>query len=158
MLNETIIQGRVVFDVEEKVSPKGTSYCRNVLAVMRNYKNATGEYEADFVPFVCYGAVKDIFLRNVKKGDRIIVKGVLMTSLRPIRTVNKENKVVLKKEKLFVIRASHILFNEATKFENPNEKKKKKNKEYYERKASEYRNTDEDLFHDYDITDEDLNY
>ena len=89
-MNKIILIGRNTKDIELKMTTSGTEVADFTLAVNRNYKNAEGQYEADFINCVSYKGLAKTISTYVKKGDRLAVEGRLQ-----IRTYqNKEGKNV----------------------------------------------------------------
>jgi single-strand DNA-binding protein len=89
-MNKVLLLGRVTQDIELKATASGTEVADFTLAVNRNYKNAEGNYEADFINCVSYKGLAKTISTYVKKGDRLVVEGRLQT-----RTYqNKEGKNV----------------------------------------------------------------
>lgn len=79
MMNNVILIGRLTKDVE--IKEVGENKVANfTLAVQRTYKNADGEYEADFINCVAWNGVADNMSEFLKKGDLVGVKGSLITS------------------------------------------------------------------------------
>ena len=79
MLNHVILVGRLTSTPEVKVSENGKKRSSVVLAVPRNYKNSSGEYETDFVDCVLWTTVAENTAEYCKVGDMIGVKGRLQT-------------------------------------------------------------------------------
>lgn len=77
-MNCTIFCGNIVRDIELRYSSSGTEFLTNTIAVARNFKNAEGEYDTDFINFKAFGS-KAKYLSYAKKGDRILIKGRLQT-------------------------------------------------------------------------------
>ena len=75
MYNKTIYVGRLVQDIELRQTGKGTPVTYFTLAVQRNYKNANGEYDADFISCVAYDRVAENMARFLVKGSRVLVEG-----------------------------------------------------------------------------------
>ena len=80
MLNQIVLVGRIVRDVEKK-EVDGKTYAELELAVPRSYKNADGEYETDFVDCLLWGGIADNVIDYCKKGDLVGVKGRLQTEI-----------------------------------------------------------------------------
>ena len=76
MLNAVFIQGRLVKNVEMKEG-NGKAFAVFCVACQRNFKNAKGEYDTDFVDCVAYGATGDFINKYFHKGDMILVSGEL---------------------------------------------------------------------------------
>ena len=102
MLNQITIQGRMAKDAEDRLLNNGkamTTYC---VAVQRNYKNANGQYDADFIDCVAFDKTGEFIGRNFHKGDPILVTGELQ-----IRTYDDKNGV---KHKVSVINTGKVYF------------------------------------------------
>lgn len=74
-MNKIILIGRVTKDIELKITASGTEVADFSLAVTRNFKNADGEYEADFINCIVYGKLASTISTYVRKGDRLAVEG-----------------------------------------------------------------------------------
>lgn len=85
-MNKTILIGRVTKDIERKSTTSGKSVATFTLAVNRDYKNAEGKYDADFINCVAYEQRADIISTYVHKGDKFSVVGKLNT-----RTYDKQD-------------------------------------------------------------------
>ena len=78
MLNQTVLVGRLVKEVEVKeVDDRKVAYL--TLAVQRSYKNEEGVYETDFVPCTLWNAIAENVAEYCRKGDLVGVKGRLQT-------------------------------------------------------------------------------
>lgn len=82
--------GRITADPEVKVSPSGKSILSFSLAVQRDYKNRSGEYDTDFFRCVAYQSSADYLGKYAKKGDMLAVSG----ALRQNTYENREGKKV----------------------------------------------------------------
>lgn len=92
MLNQTVLVGRVVRDVEVKEIENGSKIANITLAVPRSYKNAEGIYETDFIDCVLWNGVATNTAEYVKKGDLVGVKGRLQS--REIEKYHEKIKVL----------------------------------------------------------------
>lgn len=77
MLNLMILQGRLVKDVEARQLPNGKSVAVFCIACQRNYKNANGDYDTDFIDCTAYGNTGDFVAKYFHKGDMILANGEL---------------------------------------------------------------------------------
>ena len=90
MLNQTILVGRIVKEVEVKeVDNRKVAYV--TLAVQRSYKNEEGVYETDFVPCTLWNQMAENVAEYCRKGDLVGVKG---------RIQNENNGIVIVAEKV----------------------------------------------------------
>lgn len=78
-MNKVILIGRVTKDIELKTTRNGKSVVSFTLAVNKDYKNANGEYDADFINCVAYEQRAETISRYVKKGDKFAVFGSINT-------------------------------------------------------------------------------
>ena len=62
-------------DIDEKKTASGKSVATFTLAVNRDYKNAEGNYDADFINCVVYEQRAETICKYVRKGDRFGVVG-----------------------------------------------------------------------------------
>lgn len=76
-MNKVILIGNLTQDIELKSSHGGTSVCRFTVAVRREYKNANGEYETDFISCVAFNKLAELMDKYCRKGDKIAVSGAL---------------------------------------------------------------------------------
>lgn len=74
-MNKVIITGNICQKIELKQSAGGKSVVTNCVAVHRDYRNAQGEYESDFINFVAWGAQAEYLSRYGHKGDRVEIVG-----------------------------------------------------------------------------------
>ena len=74
-MNKVIITGRLCQDVELKRSTGGKSVVTNSVAVQRDYKNAQGEYDSDFINIVVWNSQAEYLSKYAHKGDRVEIVG-----------------------------------------------------------------------------------
>ena len=79
MLNQSVLVGRVVRDLELKKSENDKSFANVTIAVPRSYKNADGEYDTDFIDCIAWGGVAENMAEYCKKGDLVGIKGRIET-------------------------------------------------------------------------------
>ena len=80
MLNSVIVVGRIARDVEVKETENGNKRTYVTLAVPRNYKNADGAYDTDFISFVLWNSLAEHTCEYCKKGDVVGIKGRIEVS------------------------------------------------------------------------------
>ena len=99
MLNQVTLVGRLTSDLEikevneQKVANFG-------LAVPRNYKNAEGVYETDFINCTVWGAIATNTAEYCKKGDVIGVVGRLQIESYEDKEGNKRHAAKVNVEKV----------------------------------------------------------
>ena len=91
-MNGVTLVGRITADPEIKELNDVTKRTTITVAVQRNYKNADGEYETDFIKCVLWNGVAEATSNYCHKGDIVGIKGRLQT--RYYETENKEKKYV----------------------------------------------------------------
>ncbi len=76
-MNSCNFVGRLVRDPELKTTSGGHELCNFTIAVDRNYKNAQGEYEADFINCTAWRQTAEFIEKWFVKGDPIAITGSL---------------------------------------------------------------------------------
>ena len=77
MLNRVVLIGRLTRDSELSYTPNGVAVCKFSLAVDRNFKNANGERETDFIPVVVYRKLAELCAEYLSKGKIAAIDGRL---------------------------------------------------------------------------------
>ena len=88
-MNSVVLIGRVTKAIELKKTASGKSVATFTLAVNRDYKNAEGNYDADFINCVAFEQRAETISRYVNKGDKFGVEGKINT-----RTYDKNGSKV----------------------------------------------------------------
>lgn len=79
MINRVVLIGRLTKDVEVKYTGSGTAVGSASIAVNRQFTNANGEREADFINLVIWRKTAENLAKFAKKGHMIAVEGRLQT-------------------------------------------------------------------------------
>ncbi|QWT50659.1 hypothetical protein DLn1_00016 [Bacillus phage DLn1] len=79
IMNNVNLIGRTTKDGELRYTPEGKAVMTTTIAVNRNFENAKGEREADFIQVVIWGKRGEAFANYVKKGHQVGVTGELRT-------------------------------------------------------------------------------
>ena len=79
MINNVTIIGRTTKDIELRATSSGTNNASFTLAVERNFKNANGEKETDFINCVAWRKTAEIVAQYAPKGSMIGVRGRIQT-------------------------------------------------------------------------------
>lgn len=77
MLNKVVIMGRLTSDPELRRTTTGTPVTTFTLAVERDYKNKSGEKEADFFDVVAWHNTAEFVTKYFTKGRMAVVAGYL---------------------------------------------------------------------------------
>lgn len=80
MLNQIVMVGRLTADPEVTTLENDKEKSQITIAIPRNYKNADGEYDTDFVDCILWDGVAKNTSMYCKKGDIVGVKGRIQTS------------------------------------------------------------------------------
>lgn len=78
-MNKVVLSGNLCKDIELKTTSSGKYSLNNTIAVKRDYKNADGEYESDFINLVFWGNQAEYVDKYLTKGSRINVVGRIQT-------------------------------------------------------------------------------
>lgn len=89
MLNVVVLTGRLTETPELRHTPNGVPVTRFSIAVQRNYKSASGEYEADFINIVAWRNQAEFITRYFTKGQEIGIQGSIETRRYTDRDGNK---------------------------------------------------------------------
>ena len=81
MLNQVVLVGRIVKTPELRVTENGKKTATVTLAVPRNYKNASGEYETDFLDCTLWTNIAENTTEYCQTGDMVGVKGRIQTRM-----------------------------------------------------------------------------
>lgn len=79
-MNKCILIGNLTRDPELTQTPSGTALCKFTIAVNRNYTNAEGEREADFINIVAWRTTAENCGKYLTKGSKVAVCGQIQTS------------------------------------------------------------------------------
>lgn len=111
MLNQIVVVGRLVRDVEVHETEEGKSFATMTLACPRSFKNAEGEYDTDFIDFKVFDSIAKNTSDYCKKGDVIGIKGRVQSYTNEEKNINNEMQLIAEKV-TFLSSRSH---NEALK-------------------------------------------
>lgn len=79
MLNRVVLVGRLTKDPEYRVTPSGVSVSTFTLAINRNFTNANGERQADFINCVVFRKQAENVNNFLKKGSLAGIDGRLQS-------------------------------------------------------------------------------
>ncbi|MGL4589113.1 MAG: single-stranded DNA-binding protein [Mycoplasmatales bacterium] len=79
MVNNVTLVGRITKAPELRYGASGNAACNFTLACNRNFKNANGEYDADFINCTVFGATAERMEQYVQKGALLAVTGRIQT-------------------------------------------------------------------------------
>ena len=79
MINQDVLVGRVVKELDLKYTQSGKAVARFNLAVNRDFKDANGDSQADFPSCQVWGKTAEVMADNLRKGSLIDVTGRIQT-------------------------------------------------------------------------------
>lgn len=85
-MNKSIIVGILTRAPEKRTTANGTAVTSFTVAVRRRYKDADGNYQADFINCVAWRSTAEFVAKYFTKGSRIGVAGTIQT-----RTYDDQN-------------------------------------------------------------------
>ena len=106
MVNQIVLVGRIAKAPETKVTENGKKYATITLAVPRNYKNANGEYDTDFLDCTLWSSIAESTSEYCQSGDMIGVKGRLQNRIIEMPDGNKKRKTEVIAEKITFLSSS----------------------------------------------------
>jgi single-strand DNA-binding protein len=80
-MNVISLTGRATDDCRLRYTQSGKAVANGTIAVQRKFKNAQGEYEADFISFNAWGRVGELIAEHVKKGQLFGISGELQSRI-----------------------------------------------------------------------------
>lgn len=148
MINNTVLVGRLTKDPDLRYTGSGKAVASCTIAVNRDFKNADGEQEADFINCVFWGKTAETLANYVKKGHQIGIVG-------RIQTRNYENQ---QGQKVFVteVVVERLNFlekrnsNSGDNNQNNQQSNRSGNRQNYDRESDPFAGSS------IDITDDDL--
>ncbi len=78
-MNKVVLLGRLTRDPELRYTSSNIPATSFTVAVNRNYKNASGGYDADFIPVTAWRQTAEFAAKHLKKGARVCVSGRIQT-------------------------------------------------------------------------------
>ncbi|WP_125767301.1 single-stranded DNA-binding protein [Lapidilactobacillus wuchangensis] len=79
MINSVVLIGRLTKDIELKYTVSGIAVATFILAVNRQFTNAQGEREADFIQCVLWRKAAENFAKFTHKGSLVGINGRFQT-------------------------------------------------------------------------------
>ena len=133
MINNVTLTGRLTKDPALRATGTGKSVANFTLAVDRTYKDASGEYGADFINCVAWGQTAEIIQEYLNKGSLIGVEGRIQTR----QYENNEGHTVFVTE----IVVSNVTFLESKKQAQANQQQAQQNYSQPAKPAGTQQNT-----------------
>lgn len=102
MLNQVVLVGRLVRDVDTNTSESGKKIATITLAVPRSFKNHDGLYDTDFIDCIMWDAVAMNTSEFCKKGDIVGIKGRIQSKKIVENDINKTYLEVIAEKVTFL--------------------------------------------------------
>ncbi len=116
MLNQVVLVGRIVYELELKKNDSGKRYMSLTLAIPRSFKNMEGNYDTDFIRCLLWDNIAENTSVYCHKGDIVGVKGRLQS-----RTIEKKDK----RETIMEVIAEKVTFLTSSKTKDKDAKDEK---------------------------------
>ena len=100
MLNQVVLVGRIVKTPELRLTETGKKIATVTLAVPRNYKNMSGEYDTDFLDCTLWTNIAENTAEYCQAGDMVGVKGRIQTRVIQTEDGSKKKKTEIVAEKV----------------------------------------------------------
>ena len=110
MVNQIVLVGRIARAPEVRTSENGKKVSTLTLAVPRNYKNANGEYDTDFLDCTLWSSVAESTSEYCRTGDMIGVKGRIQS-----RIVESPEGIRKRKTEIVAERVTFLTSNSSRK-------------------------------------------
>lgn len=92
-MNKVVLVGRLTAKPELRYTPQNTAYTRFSVAVNRNFTNAEGKRDADFINVVAWRKQAETISKFFDKGNLIALEGRLQTGSYDDKDGNKRYTV-----------------------------------------------------------------
>ena len=99
-MNNVILIGRLTKEIEVRYTKNEIAVGNFTLAVNRDFKNAEGQYETDFINCTIYGTIAERMAEWTQKGDQLGAIGRIQTSTYEDKDGNKRYKTEIIVDKI----------------------------------------------------------
>lgn len=103
MLNSMNVVGRLTKDPELKVTQSNIQFARFSIACERNYKNAQGTRDTDFIDVMAWKQLANIVCQYMHKGDMISVSGRIETNMYKDKNGNSRKSVYINADEVQLV-------------------------------------------------------
>ena len=100
MVNDVTLVGRVAREVNLRKVSTGVSVATIVLAVDRDYVDADGKRETDFIDVEVWNKTAEYCARNIEKGRLIAVSGSIRTNRYETKDGQKRTSILVRANKV----------------------------------------------------------
>lgn len=99
MNNVLLLTGRIANDPTLKELDNSKKVCNITIAVQRDYKNSSGEYETDFFNLSLWNGYAESAIKYIHKGDLINMFGRLQSQDNKLSIIIEKIKFLASKSK-----------------------------------------------------------
>lgn len=78
-----------------KMQAGATTKCRFKLACKREYKNAAGEYETDFITIEAWSQLSEFLVQKLQKSDFCIIQGRIRSNSYQVQNETKYETIIV---------------------------------------------------------------
>jgi len=144
MINRTILVGRITKDPELKMTQSNIPVVSFTIAVNRQFTDASGERQADFIQCVVWRNQAENLARYIKKGALLGIEGRIQTRQYEVENVTKYVTEVV---------CDSVQFLESKSDSEPSETKERQYKEKTKQssESDEFYETSKELAADEDL-------
>lgn len=103
MLNSMNVVGRLTKDPDLRVTQSNIQLARFSIACERNYKNAQGTRDADFIDVMAWKQLAKIVCQYMHKGDMISVSGRIETNMYKDKNGNSRKSVYINADEVQLV-------------------------------------------------------
>lgn len=100
-LNKFIGMGRIANDIELKKTQSGVSVCTFKIACERDFKNADGKKDCDFITVVAWRNTAEFVSKFMGKGRMVVVEGKLQSRQWTDKNNNKRTEWEIQAENVY---------------------------------------------------------
>lgn len=100
-LNKFIGMGRIANDIELKHTNSGVPVCTFKIACERDFKNAYGKKECDFIPVVTWRNTAEFVRKFMEKGRNVVVDGKLQSRQWTDKNNNKRTELEIQADNVY---------------------------------------------------------
>lgn len=91
--NLCLVTGRLVRDFDMRTNENGKAYAYGSVAVQRNFKNKSGEFDCDFIDFEVSGPNAEFMAKYFHKGDPVSLSGCLRQRSSKVKFGDEEKTI-----------------------------------------------------------------
>jgi len=99
-INETVLMGRMIHDINLNTTQNNTPVCTFKIAVDRDYKGNDGKPVTDFIPIVAWKERAEFAAKYFRKGQRVIIVGQIQSRYYQDKEGNRKTSIEVEARKI----------------------------------------------------------